>query len=160
MWLLAPSHACLMSSIDGVPNSSVINSNCQWKICLRIVEQSESLLLSHLLNGTLCLEQNATAQELAENATNRPNINRGRVMSRTHQDFRCSIVLRNHFLSHVFWLVRFLDACQAEIANLQHAIAVHEQVARLDVAMQNACWVQILETTKNLIEKHFDVISR
>lgn len=29
MWVLAPSHACLMSSIEGVPSSSVISSSCK-----------------------------------------------------------------------------------------------------------------------------------
>lgn len=28
MCVLAPSHACFISSIDGVPNNSVINSSC------------------------------------------------------------------------------------------------------------------------------------
>lgn len=57
-------------------------------------------------------------------------------------------------------LVRLFDARQPEIANLEHAIAVHQQVAGLDVAMKDAGRVQILEAAKNLVEKHFDVISR
>lgn len=159
MWVLAPSHACLMSSIDGVPNNSVINSNCGYNATLRLASWNVNYQ-PHLLNGTLCLEENSTTQKFTENTPNRPNIDRSRVVPRTHQDFRWSIVLRNHFLSHVLRLVRLFDARQSEIANLEHAIAVNQQVAGLDVAMKDAGRVQILEAAKNLVEKHFDVIGR
>lgn len=81
-------------------------------------------------------------------------------MSRAHEDLGCTVVLRHHFLSHVFRLIGLFDTRQAKVADLQHAITVHKQIAWLDVSVENSSRVQILQTTKDLIQKHFDVVGR
>lgn len=103
-----------------------------------MIKLSFETATTHLLNRTLSLEKNSPAQEFTENAADRPDVHRSRVVSRAHQDLRRPVVLRNHFLSHVLRHIRLLDARQSEVANLQHAVAVNQQVARLDVAMEDA----------------------
>lgn len=73
---------------------------------------------TYLLHGALRLEKDPATKELPENATDAPNVHGGRVVSRPHQDFRCAIILRHHFLGHVLVLIRLLDSGQAEVADL------------------------------------------
>lgn len=42
---------------------------------------------------------------------------------------------------------------------LQHTITVDQQISRFDVSVQYPCRMQILETSENLVQKYFDVIS-
>lgn len=49
--------------------------------------------------------------------------------------------------------------CSQGNAYLQYAITVDEQISRFDVSVQYPCRMQILETSENLIQKYFDVIS-
>jgi virulence-associated protein VapD len=116
--------------------------------------------LAYLLNRTLSLEQDSAAQELAKDAPNRPDVDGSRVMSRAHEDFRRTVVLRDHLLRHVLRRVGLFDARQSKVADLQHAVAVHQQIPWLDVAMEDARRVKILQTAQDLIQKHFDVVSR
>lgn len=81
-------------------------------------------------------------------------------MAGSHQNLGGPVVLRHHLLRHVLGLVRLLDARQPEITDLQHAVAVHKQIARLDVSVQDAGRVQILEAAQYLVEEHLDVILR
>lgn len=114
--------------------------------------------MSYLLHGTLGLEQYPTTQELSENASHGPDVDSGRVVAGTHKDLGCPVVLRDHLLCHVLGLVGLFDACQPEITDLEHAVAVDEQVAGLDVPVQDACRVEILEPAQDLVEEHFDVV--
>lgn len=111
-----------------------------------------------LLHRALRLEQDAPAEQFAENAAHRPHIDGGRIVARAHQNLGRPIVLGDHLLCHVLRLIRLLDARQSEVADFQHAIAVDEQIAGLDVAMQDACRVQILEAAQDLVQKHLDVV--
>lgn len=134
-----------------------------------------------LLDGALRLEEDAPAEQLAEYAAHGPDVHRRRVVARAHQDLRAAVVLGDHLLRHVLRLVGLLHAGQPEVANLQrrertvtrepnssvaagtylqHAIAVHEQIARLDVPVQYPRRVQILESSQNLVQEHFYVIGR
>ena len=55
-----------------------------------------------------CLKEYPPAQEFAEDAPDRPDVHRVGVMPRAHQDLRCPVVLRHHFLSHVLAFVVLL----------------------------------------------------
>lgn len=57
-------------------------------------------------------------------------------------------------------LVGLLDARQSEITDLQHAVAVHQQIARLDVSVQDPGRMQIFEAAQDLVQKNFDVVLR
>lgn len=111
-----------------------------------------------LLHRILCLEEDATAQQLAKNAAHRPYIHRRRVVASAHQNLRCAIVLGDHLLGHVLGLIRLLDAGQSKVTDLEHAIRVDQQIARLDVAMQDAGRVQIFEAAQDLVQEHLDVV--
>lgn len=63
----------------------------------------------YLLDWTLRLEQYPSSKKFSKNATHAPNVNGCRIMSGTHKNFRSSIVLRHHFLSHMFVLIGFFD---------------------------------------------------
>jgi hypothetical protein len=159
-----------VSSCSFASMSHVLHRWRSQQLCDQLKLSSEILRLinaeiscakfTYLLNRTLSLEQDSTTQELAENAPNRPNVDCGRVVSRAHQDFRCTVILRDHLLCHVLGRVGLFNARQSKVANLQHTVAVHQQIAWLDVAMEDASRVQILQTAQDLIQKHFDVIGR
>lgn len=70
------------------------------------------------MHRTVRLEEDPPTKELAENATYAPNVHGGRVVSRSHQDFRRTIILRHHFLGHVLVLIRFFHSGQTEVADL------------------------------------------
>lgn len=73
---------------------------------------------AYLLDGTLGLEEDATAQQFREDAAYRPDVNGVGIVAAPHEDLRCSVVLRHHFLGHVPRLVRLLDPSEAEVADL------------------------------------------
>lgn len=49
--------------------------------------------------------------------------------------------------------MRVLDARQAEIADLQVAVLVDEDIARLKIAVHDACRVNVFETAQDLVEE-------
>lgn len=73
---------------------------------------------TNLLHRTLCLKKYPPAKELAKNATDTPNVHGCGIVSRSHQDFRCTIILRHHFLRHVLVLIGFFHSGQTKVADL------------------------------------------
>lgn len=65
------------------------------------------------------MEEDASAQQLSEDAAYGPDIDGVGVVAAPHQDLWSSVVLRHHFLSHVPRFVRFLHSGQAEITDLK-----------------------------------------
>lgn len=61
----------------------------------------EDFLPAHLLNGALSLEQDASSQQLGEDAAHGPDVNGRAVVPAAHQHLRRSVVLRHHLLGHV-----------------------------------------------------------
>ena len=53
------------------------------------------------------------------------------------------------------WDVR---TCQTEIANLQIAVGVNEEISWLEVPVVNACGVNVLKTSENLVQEKLNVI--
>lgn len=56
---------------------------------------------SHLLNGTLSLEEDAAPQQLGEDAAHGPDVNGRPIVPAAHQHFWRSVVLSHHLLGHV-----------------------------------------------------------
>ena len=46
---------------------------------------------------------------------------------------------------------------EAEVTDLQFAIRIYQEVARLQIPMKDVCGVDVLETAKSLIEERLEV---
>ena len=75
--------------------------------------------VAYLLHGTLGLEEDAPAEQLGEDAADRPDVDGGRVVLGAHQDLGRPVVLRDHLLRHVHRLVRLGNPRQAKVTHLQ-----------------------------------------
>lgn len=79
-------------------------------------------------------------------------------MLAAHEQLRRSVVLCDHFLRHVSRDILLADTGETEITNFEQTITVDQKVPGLDVAMDDAGRVEVLETSEYLIEEHLDVI--
>ena len=79
-------------------------------------------------------------------------------MAGAHQKFGGSIVLSHYFLRHVAVAVRLLDSRQPEITDFEHTVTIDQKVARLDIPMEDASRVQVLQAAKDLVEENLDMI--
>lgn len=83
---------------------------------------SEQIMIIHLLHGALGLKEDPSTKKFTEDAAYAPHVHRGGVVSRTHQDFRCAIILRHYFLGHVHVLIGLGYSGQSEITDLRKGI--------------------------------------
>lgn len=72
----------------------------------------------YLLDGTLGLEEDASAKQLGKDAAHRPDVDGVGIVPAPHQDLWRSVVLRHHLLGHVTRLVQLLHSRQAKVTNL------------------------------------------
>lgn len=72
----------------------------------------------YLLDGTLGLEEDASAKQLGKDAAHRPDVDGVGIVPAPHQDLWRSIVLRHHLLGHVTRRIWLLHSCQAKVTNL------------------------------------------
>ncbi len=91
----------------------------------------------------LSWEKRLALQHLCEDAPRTPDINLDIVFLPCKHDLRRSVVSRRDIAGHL----RILQTRKTEIADLKVAVFVHEDVAGLEIAMDDACGVDILETT-------------
>ena len=83
----------------------------------------------------------------------------GVALERKH-DFRCSVPSCRNIFRHVSCVFLRVDAetpGQTEIANLELAIGVNEQVARLEITVQHVSTVDVLETAEDLVNEGLEV---
>lgn len=94
----------------------------QWVVWIgQILSTDRALNMSvgeYLLDGTLGLEEDASAKQLGKDTAHRPDVDGVEIVPAPHQDLWCSVVLRHHLLSHVTRLVQLLHSCQAKVTNL------------------------------------------
>lgn len=81
--------------------------------CLQIMSVGE-----YLLDGTLGLEEDASAKQLGKDAAHRPDVDGVGIVPAPHQDLWRSVVLRHHLLGHVTRRIWLLHSCQAKVTNL------------------------------------------
>lgn len=74
---------------------------------------------TYLLNWTLCLEENTSSQQFSKNAAHTPDINCSWIVTRSHQNLWCTVVLCHHLLCHVLWLIRLFYPCQTKVTDLR-----------------------------------------
>ena len=65
---------------------------------------------------------------------------------------------RRDVLGHEALLLRLVKpAREPKVAYLELAVRIHEQVARLEVAVQHVCRVDVLQTAERLVDEGLEV---
>lgn len=102
-----------------------------------------------LIDVILAGEQGLSLEHLRENAASAPDVNLNVVLLPREHDFGGSVVSRRHISSHL----RVLDAGKSEVANLQIAVLVDQDVAGLEIAVNDASRVDIFQTTLKRVRR-------
>jgi hypothetical protein len=95
-----------------------------------------------LVDMVLSWEEWLALQHLREDTPGTPDINLNIVFLPCEHNLRGSVVSRRDIAGHL----GVLDTGQTEVADLQIAILVDQDVAGLEIAMDNTCGVDILES--------------
>ena len=114
--------------------------------------------LVHLLERIGGQEHDLAVEELAVDAADTPHVDGEVVVLGAEEELGRAVVLRDDLLGHVAVLVELDDSGQAEVAYLEQAVAVDEQVAGLDVAVDDARRVEVLDAAQYLVEEELDVV--
>jgi len=94
-----------------------------------------------LVDVILPWEKRLALQHLRKDTSSTPDINLNIVFLPCKHNLRGSVVSRRNIASHL----GVLNTGQTEVADLQIAVLIDQDVAGLEIAMDNACGVDILE---------------
>jgi hypothetical protein len=97
------------------------------------------------------VEQRAAGDELGKDAANAPNIDRGGVVTRAQEDLGRAVPQGDHLVG-VAAHGDAKRAGQTKVGQLERALAVNEQVVRLEVAVQHAPRVAIVNARQQLVQ--------
>ena len=86
-------------------------------------------------------------QNFRQNAADSPNINARAVDPGTEQELRRTVPACDHDMG-VNSVGRSVNFCQTEIADLEDAFSVDQQVVGLDIPMQDPMLVQVFEACR------------
>ena len=80
------------------------------------------------------------------------------VIRKAEHDLRCAVPPRRDVLGHETLLLRLVEpAREPEIADLELAVRVHEQIARLEIAVQHVGRVDVFETAERLVNEGLEM---
>ena len=80
------------------------------------------------------------------------------VIRKAEHDLRRAVPPRRDVLGHETLLLRLVEpAREPEIANLELAVRVHEQVARLEIAVQHVGRVDVFEAAERLVNEGLEM---
>lgn len=96
-----------------------------------------------LVDVILAGEQRLALQHLRKDAARAPDINLDVVFLPCEHDLRSSVVPRRHVSGHL----GVLDTREAEIADLEVAVLVYEDIAGFEITMDDASRVDVFQTT-------------
>jgi hypothetical protein len=96
-----------------------------------------------LIDVILSWKKRLALQHLCEDTSSTPDINLDIVFLPCEHNLRGSVVSCGDISGHL----GILDTGQTEVADLQIAVLVDQNVAGFEVAMDNACGVDILEAS-------------
>lgn len=96
-----------------------------------------------LVDVVLAREEWFAVQHLCKDTACTPDINLNVILLPCEHNLRSSVVSCGHISGHL----GVLNTCETEIADLEIAVLVDEDVAGLQIAMDDACRMDILETT-------------
>jgi hypothetical protein len=83
------------------------------------------------------------------------------IIRKAKHDLRRAVPPRRDVLGHEALLLSLVEpAREPEIANLELAIRVHEQVTRLEIAMQHVGRVNVFQTAECLIDEGLEMCVR
>lgn len=88
-------------------------------------------------------EQGLALEHLSKDASRAPNVNLHIVLLPREHDFRCSVVSRRDVTRHL----GVLYTGETEVANLEIAVLVDENVAGLEIAVHNTSRVDVFQST-------------
>mmetsp|Transcript_28317 Transcript_28317/g.83162 ORF Transcript_28317/g.83162 Transcript_28317/m.83162 type:complete len:375 (-) Transcript_28317:10-1134(-) len=113
-----------------------------------------------LVDVVLTWEERLPPEELCKDAPHRPHVDGLRVLLPRQHDFRCPVPPRGHVLRHEPRVVLFgvCHAREAEVTHLEVAVAVEEEVGRLQVPVEHVCRVDVFEAAKDLVEEVLAVV--
>ncbi len=94
-----------------------------------------------LVDVILPWEKRLALQHLRKDTSSTPDVNLNIVFLPCKHNLGSSVVSRRHIASHL----GVLNPGQTEVADLQIAVLVDQDVAGLEITMDNACGVDILE---------------
>ena len=102
-----------------------------------------------LVDVILSWEQWLALQHLGEDTSCRPDVDLDVVLLPCKHDLWRSVVSRRNVTGHL-WV---LNARKTEIANLQVAVLVDEDVGWLEIAVDDTGGVDILQSAENLVQE-------
>ena len=80
------------------------------------------------------------------------------VIRKAEHDLRRAVPPRRDVLGHEALLLRLIEpAREPEIANLEFAVRVHEQVAGLEIAVQHVGRVDVFQAAERLVDEGLEV---
>jgi hypothetical protein len=98
-----------------------------------------------LVDVILSGEQRLALEHLSKDAASTPDINFNIIFLPGEHNLGGSVVSCRDITGHL----RVLDSCKTKVANLKIAVFVDENVAGLEITVNNAGRVHVLETTLN-----------
>ena len=144
---------------------------------IRRAEVVENLI--ELIDIITTFEEWSTTEEFGEDTANGPNIDcrvvrsdprktlgravrltSFRVTLEAQHDLRRTIPPRRYILRHVSSILLRIHGeatGQSKITDLELAVGVDEQIARLEITVQNICRVYVFQATKNLIDEGLEM---
>ena len=149
---LIEGHFGLPGQIDQIAACSLVLYALEVVVARRADDVQDVIELVEIV---LAGKERLVVEHLGEYAADAPHVYGLVVALRVEHDLGRAIPARRHVLGEKTGVVvvRIGDARQAEVAYLQVAVGVEQQVARLEVAMQHICRVNELEAAKYLIEE-------
>jgi hypothetical protein len=121
---------------------------------------------TYLINVIVTREKWFALNEFRKDTTNTPNVNRVRVFVTGQHDFGRTVPARDdvfgqqHGSTTALLVLVSHAAGESEIANLEIAVGVDQQVGRFEVTMEDFARVNVFESSHDLIDKVLHVIHR
>lgn len=153
----------LVSSGLGVPRVLTIRFICSGKDCSRsrgdggASPRGPSPSGSHLVHVVLAGEQRLPRQQLGKDAADRPDVDRRGVVAAGEQKLWGPVPPCHDVFGHELLLVG-PGARQTKVADLEVAVGVDEEVARLQVPVQHVGRVDEAEPPEDLVDKVLAVL--
>lgn len=105
-----------------------------------------------LVDMVLSGEEWLALKHLREDAASAPDINLDIVLLPCEHDLRGAVVSSRDITGHL----GILNTCQTEVADLQVAVLVNQNITRFQVAVDDACGVNVFKTPHDLVEEVLD----